>query len=83
MIHRDLKSRNLLLTADWKVKVCDFGLARAQPDDSAELTAGVGTPEWTAPEIRLKQRYGPSADVFSFGTPTLERVKSVALIRNC
>jgi len=67
-IHRDLKSHNLLVTEDWKVKVCDFGLARSSPDDSEKkggLTI-VGTNEWMAPEVAMGETYDSSADVFSY-----------------
>jgi len=67
-IHRDLKSHNLLVTEDWKVKVCDFGLARSSPDDQEKkggLTI-VGTNEWMAPEVAMGETYDSSADVFSY-----------------
>jgi len=67
-IHRDLKSHNLLVTEDWKVKVCDFGLARSAPDDQEKkggLTI-VGTNEWMAPEVAMGETYDSSADVFSY-----------------
>jgi len=67
-IHRDLKSHNLLVTEDWKVKVCDFGLARSAPDNE-EKRGGmtiVGTNEWMAPEVAMGETYDSSADVFSY-----------------
>ena len=69
LIHRDLKSANLLVTSDWKVKVCDFGLARARPteEDAAMMTVA-GTMEWMAPEVSLCLPYDTPCDVFSFGT---------------
>jgi len=67
-MHRDLKSHNLLVTEDWKVKVCDFGLARSSPDQD-EKRSGitmVGTNEWMAPEVAMGESYDGKADVFSF-----------------
>jgi len=75
IIHRDLKSHNLLLDEYFKVKICDFGLAKlltnAQPDSSM---TSCGTPAWTAPEVLRNERYTESADVFSFGIVLWELV---------
>eukprot|EP01121_Diplochlamys_sp_Union-15-3_P019357 TRINITY_DN7282_c0_g1_i2.p1 TRINITY_DN7282_c0_g1~~TRINITY_DN7282_c0_g1_i2.p1 ORF type:complete len:674 (-),score=78.95 TRINITY_DN7282_c0_g1_i2:61-1956(-) len=66
IIHRDLKSHNLLVDDFWRVKVCDFGLSRFSDTDSKTMTA-CGTPSWTAPEILRNSRYTEKADVYSFG----------------
>lgn len=67
IVHRDLKSRNILLTADLEAKLTDFGAARYQSEDHT-MTAGVGTARWLAPEvISGSTDYGPEADLFSFG----------------
>jgi serine/threonine protein kinase len=52
IIHRDLKSDNLLITATYGVKVCDFGLARLKQHASSIQTRymNAGTPAWMAPE---------------------------------
>ena len=66
-----MKSANLLVTTDWKTKVCDFGLARSRAtneEDMANMTAMTGTMEWMAPEICLGLPYDIPIDVFSFGT---------------
>jgi len=66
MLHRDLKSRNILLTADRRsAKLTDFGTSRETSD--VTLTAGVGTSLWMAPEVIMGERYGVKADVFSLG----------------
>ncbi|KAK1946329.1 putative serine/threonine-protein kinase/receptor [Phytophthora citrophthora] len=65
IIHRDLKSRNILLTRQLEAKVIDFGVSRGRLDNT--MTAGVGTPYWTAPEILEGKRYTEQADIYSFG----------------
>jgi len=68
IVHRDLKSHNLLVDENWKVKVCDFGLCRilTETPENTTLTA-CGTPCWAAPEILRNQKYDSKADVYSFG----------------
>ena len=65
LIHRDLKSHNLLVDSHWVVKICDFGLSRLK-QESNTLTA-CGTPCWTAPEVLRNEHYTEKADVYSFG----------------
>jgi hypothetical protein len=69
VIHRDLKSLNLLVSAEWRVKVSDFGLSRfkAQSSSGSLYTAQCGTFHWMAPEVIAGHRYTEKADVFSFG----------------
>jgi serine/threonine protein kinase len=65
ILHRDLKSHNILVNEHWQAKVCDFGLSRLAVETHT-MTA-CGTPCWTAPEVLRNQRYCASADVYSYG----------------
>ncbi|KAG7384801.1 hypothetical protein PHYPSEUDO_002187 [Phytophthora pseudosyringae] len=65
IIHRDLKSRNILISKRLEPKLSDFGVSRTRQDNS--MTAGVGTPYWSAPEILEGKRYTEKADTYSFG----------------
>ncbi|OQR91293.1 protein kinase [Achlya hypogyna] len=65
IIHRDLKSRNVLLNTKLNAKLTDFGISREM--DDATMTAGIGTYRWMAPEVLQDGHYAESADVFSFG----------------
>jgi NIMA (never in mitosis gene a)-related kinase len=68
ILHRDLKSGNVLLGRDARVKVADFGLGRLVEGDGTFAAASkVGTPLYMPPEILRGERYGPKADVYSLG----------------
>lgn len=65
LIHRDLKSLNLLLSKNWTLKVSDFGLSRFR---RRGVTDGpCGTTQWMAPEVIQGKEYDERADVYSFG----------------
>lgn len=66
IVHRDLKTLNILLDDENDCCVADFGLAGIMKDNQ-ELCGGVGTPNYTAPEVLSHTRYGPKVDSFSFG----------------
>jgi len=67
LIHRDLKSLNLLVNRFFEIKICDFGLSRVV-DKHAPMTGNVGTVCWIAPEIfNNKKLYSEKADVYSYG----------------
>ena len=65
IVHRDLKSSNILVDADSHVKVSDFGLARTKA--RSFVNTQVGTWAWMAPEVLENAPYTELADVYSFG----------------
>lgn len=66
MIHRDLKTTNLLVDRGMNVKICDFGLSRFQAED--KIMSAVGTVQFAAPEVLRHEKYTEKADLFSYGT---------------
>eukprot|EP00033_Pygsuia_biforma_P003527 GCRY01003861.1.p1 GENE.GCRY01003861.1~~GCRY01003861.1.p1 ORF type:complete len:766 (+),score=168.79 GCRY01003861.1:243-2540(+) len=65
ILHRDLKSLNLLVDDAMNVKVCDFGLTKVK--QRTYMLTRVGTPQWMAPEVLRNEQYNEKADVFSYG----------------
>ena len=66
IIHRDLKSLNILLDDNKRARICDFGLVRLK--SYAPMTGLIGTPQWMAPEILMcSTSYNVKADVYSYG----------------
>ncbi|KAK9724952.1 hypothetical protein RND81_05G110900 [Saponaria officinalis] len=67
IVHRDLKSSNLLVDKNWSVKVADFGLSRVKHDTYLATKTGKGTPQWMAPEVTQNERSNEKSDLYSFG----------------
>ncbi|TMW66856.1 hypothetical protein Poli38472_011972 [Pythium oligandrum] len=66
MIHRDIKTKNVLLAEDMSPRLIDFGISRLRRADLT-MTGGIGTPYWTAPEVLAGVRYSEKSDIFSYG----------------
>eukprot|EP01105_Mastigella_eilhardi_P008505 TRINITY_DN2061_c0_g1_i18.p1 TRINITY_DN2061_c0_g1~~TRINITY_DN2061_c0_g1_i18.p1 ORF type:complete len:1315 (-),score=237.47 TRINITY_DN2061_c0_g1_i18:455-4399(-) len=64
ILHRDMKSANLLLSANFTAKVCDFGLTIFSDTAKADV---IGSLLWTAPEVLRGEYYTQKADVYSYG----------------
>jgi len=72
IIHRDLKSKNLLIGKDHRVRLCDFGFARLSEFKRKRVMTICGTPGFVAPEIMLGNDYDESCDIFSYGNVLAE-----------
>ncbi|ETW04947.1 AGC/AKT protein kinase, variant [Aphanomyces invadans] len=83
ILYRDLKLENIVLTADGNVACTDFGLSKEEVDkETGRASSFVGTCEYLAPEIIMKQPYGTAVDWWAFGILMYEMIQGDSPFRH-
>uniref|UniRef100_A0A7N0TWD0 non-specific serine/threonine protein kinase n=1 Tax=Kalanchoe fedtschenkoi TaxID=63787 RepID=A0A7N0TWD0_KALFE len=67
IVHRDVKTENMLLNAQRTLKIADFGVARVEAQNPRDMTGATGTLGYMAPEVLDGKPYNRKCDVYSFG----------------
>ncbi|CAM9316537.1 unnamed protein product [Scytosiphon promiscuus] len=72
ILHRDLKSANVLMFDNGRLKLCDFGLSKVKTESSKTGGGAAGTVPWMAPEVLGESSANERTDVYSFGVVSFE-----------
>jgi len=77
IVHRDLKSPNILLKKRLNPVICDFGMSKIINHDEPQINSyDVGSYHWMAPEIIRKQKYDSKCDIYSFALVVWEMINN-------
>jgi serine/threonine protein kinase len=72
VIHRDIKATNIMLTADGRVKICDFGIAQYSMADETQVMGLLGSPRYMSPEQAREEDVTSQTDIYSLGVVAYE-----------
>lgn len=80
VVHRDIKPKNIMLTQDNEVKICDFGLALITSADinDTQVMGRLGSPRYMSPEQVSEEMVTNQSDIFSLGVVTYELLTGVS-----
>ncbi len=72
VVHRDIKATNIMLTADGRVKICDFGIAQFSASDQTQVMGLLGSPRYMSPQQAREEDVTAQTDIYSLGIVAYE-----------
>ncbi len=72
VVHRDIKATNIMLTADGRVKICDFGIAQFSSGDQTQVMGLLGSPRYMSPQQAREEDLTAQTDIYSLGIVAYE-----------